>query len=510
MSPSDTQHDSDSAPQDGELANTRLGEFLLLRRLGAGGMAEVYLAEQTSLDRSVAVKVLRADAMSADNAVMLKRFEQEARAAAGLNHTNIVQVFTTGRYENVSYIVQEYVPGLNLSQWIRKHGCPDYVTGLRWMQQIAAALKVAAEAGVVHRDIKPENIMITRSGVAKVTDFGLAQLSQSSPKKMNLTQAGTTMGTPWYMSPEQIQGEKLDHRSDQYSFGITCFHMFTGRPPFPGKNAMVVAMQHLKEDPPPIARQRADLPAQLCETIHRMMARKAADRFASAAELEQVLLKLNHVPVNHRLEIQTGWKGRIRPWLPSPTALITSVIAAAAAGFVASGQMNQPVQINTATAAPAAQKLESAAHQFGYALLHPRSTGAWLAVINEFPKTPEAEIARIHLALTYLNGPLAEYEKTLQQFEELAADGMAPEKSHLQFLGLIGQAMTIHRLQPVNKEELQQNKDKAQRLLDQAENVFSGNDSEQKKQQAMEWAPRELREFYYRGNENGPGPGQGP
>jgi serine/threonine protein kinase len=139
-----------------------------------------------------------------------------------------VQIITTGREGNISYIVQEYVPGLNLSQWMKKHGYPDYGTGLKWMQQIASALRAASEAGIVHRDVKPENIMVTRSGVAKVTDFGLAQLNQPSSPRMNLTQVGTTMGTPWYMSPEQIQGEKLDYRSDQYSLGVTCYHMFAG------------------------------------------------------------------------------------------------------------------------------------------------------------------------------------------------------------------------------------------------------------------------------------------
>ena len=161
-----------------DLSNVRIGEFLLLRRLGSGGMADVYLAEQTSLHRNVAVKVLKNDALAGGTDVLLKRFEQEARAAGGLSHPNLVQIITTGREDNISYIVQEYVAGLNLSQWIKKHGTPDYGTGLKWMQQIAAALHAASEAGIVHRDVKPENVMVTRNGVAKVTDFGLAQLNQ--------------------------------------------------------------------------------------------------------------------------------------------------------------------------------------------------------------------------------------------------------------------------------------------------------------------------------------------
>jgi serine/threonine-protein kinase len=280
---------------DAEISNRSIGEFRLLRRLGSGGMADVYLAEQESLGRYVAVKILKAESLQSNGEVLLRRFDQEARAAGGLSHPNVVQVITTGRDGNLAWIVQEYVPGLNLSQWIRRHGPPDYATGLRWLQQIAAALKAAAEAGIVHRDVKPENILLTRNGIAKVTDFGLAQLNQPRQPRMNLTQAGTTMGTPWYMSPEQIEGRPLDHRSDQYSLGITAWHMFAGRPPFPGKNPMTVAVQHLKETPPPLHRFRADLPAALCKTIDRMLLKKPDDRYPDMPALEQALLDLNHV-----------------------------------------------------------------------------------------------------------------------------------------------------------------------------------------------------------------------
>ena len=167
----------DPVESSADLNNVRMGEFLLLRRLGSGGMADVYLAEQTSLHRNVAVKVLKNDAITGGTDVLLKRFEQEARAAGGLSHPNLVQIITTGRENDISYIVQEYVAGLNLSQWIKRHGTPDYGTGLKWMQQIAAALHAAWEAGIVHRDVKPENVMVTRNGVAQLTSFGLAQLN---------------------------------------------------------------------------------------------------------------------------------------------------------------------------------------------------------------------------------------------------------------------------------------------------------------------------------------------
>ena len=176
-----------------DFSDTTIGDFRLLRRLGAGGMAEVYLAEQVSLHRSVALKLLRHDVFDSQSETMIRRFEQEARAAGGLNDPNIVQVYMIGQEKNIHYIVQEYIQGQNVSQWVKRNGPPDFLTGLKWMQQVAAALTAAAAAGIVHRDIKPENIMLTREGDAKVTDFGLAQLSRQSGRKMNLTQAGTTM-----------------------------------------------------------------------------------------------------------------------------------------------------------------------------------------------------------------------------------------------------------------------------------------------------------------------------
>jgi serine/threonine-protein kinase len=172
------QEPENALPNSSDLSDLRIGEFLLLRRLGSGGMADVYLAEQTSLGRQVAVKVLKSNSLQTNGDVLLRRFEQEARAAGGLSHPNLVQIITTGREGTIAYIVQEYVPGMNLSQWIRRNGPPDYATGLKWLQQIAAALRTASESGIVHRDVKPENILLTRAGVAKVTDFGLAQLNQ--------------------------------------------------------------------------------------------------------------------------------------------------------------------------------------------------------------------------------------------------------------------------------------------------------------------------------------------
>ena len=427
-----------------DLSNVQIGEFLLLRRLGSGGMADVYLAEQTSLHRNVAVKVLKNDALAGGTDVLLKRFEQEARTAGGLSHPNLVQIITTGREDNISYIVQEYVAGLNLSQWIKKHGTPDYGTGLKWMQQIAAALHAASEAGIVHRDVKPENVMVTRNGVAKVTDFGLAQLNQPSSPKMNLTQIGTTLGTPWYMSPEQIQGEKLDHRSDQYSFGITCYHMFAGQPPFPGKNAVTVAVQHLKEEPIPLNTLRGDLPKELCAVIHRMMQKKPADRFQDQAELAAELNRLDTVPINTRLGAANSLFGQWYPWLPDARQFALGFVVVLVASFIASRRIERPVRIPDPPAALQIEKQSTALAQFAVAMLQPSRVSAWRAVMSYFPNSQEADLARLRLGVALMAGAVPDSKQSLEEFRKATDIGeLAPEKSHLKLLGLVGQLWVL-------------------------------------------------------------------
>ena len=256
----------------GDLSGRQIGGFHLLRRLGKGAMAEVYLAEQPQLKRWVAVKILKPEL--AGDATYVRRFEREALAAARLVHANIVQVHEVGHVDGLHYIVQEYVQGQNLRDWLARNGPPLLQPALSIMRQIAAALAKAAEQGVVHRDIKPENIMITAAGEVKVADFGLARvLNETNSAATALTQVGVTMGTPLYMSPEQVEGRTLDHRSDLYSFGVLCYHLLTGKPPFTGDTALAVAVQHVKTQPQPLELQRADLPPALCRVVHQMLAK---------------------------------------------------------------------------------------------------------------------------------------------------------------------------------------------------------------------------------------------
>ncbi|MFO0948527.1 MAG: protein kinase [Planctomycetota bacterium] len=279
---------SDSSTRD--LLGQRLGDFLIQRRLGSGGMGEVYLAEQVSLKRLVALKVLRADLMADEN--YCRRFEAEAMAVAPINHPNIVSVIAIGKESGLRWIALEYVPGMNLREYIARKGPADLAVALNVVRKIAAALDRASQEGIVHRDIKPDNVLLTKKGDVKVADFGLAR--QVTRDAVELTQSGMTMGTPLYMSPEQIEGKTVDIRSDIYSFGVTCYHMLTGQPPFRGETAMAVAIQHLKSTPDSLSEQRPDLPAGLNAIVEKMLAKEPADRYQTPKEILRDLAKVRN------------------------------------------------------------------------------------------------------------------------------------------------------------------------------------------------------------------------
>src|SRR5579864_4022948 len=241
-----------------DLSGRTLGDYHILRRLGHGGMGEVYLAEQLSLKRRVALKILRAD-LAADP-TYLQRFRAEAEAVAQATHANIVQVYAIGEADGLHFMALEYVEGRNLREYLEKKGPPQILLALSIMRQVASALQRASELGIIHRDIKPENILLTRKGEAKVADFGLSRVFSDDAQPLNLTQAGVSMGTPLYMSPEQVECKPLDHRTDIYSFGATCYHMLAGQPPFRGQSPFEVAIQHVQKEPVPLSEIRPDLP----------------------------------------------------------------------------------------------------------------------------------------------------------------------------------------------------------------------------------------------------------
>lgn len=286
-------------PEPGSLVGRQIGDFLLERLIGLGGMGEVYLAQQISLPRAVALKILRFE-LSRDEQY-LRRFRAEAKAIAPISHPHIVSVYSIGEQEGLHFIAFEYVRGINLRQYIDRHGPLEEETALRIGMRVASALQQASDAGIIHRDIKPENVLITRRGEVKVADFGLAR--QVGGEDVRLTQTGVTMGTPLYMSPEQIQGNELDSRSDLYSLGIMCYHMLAGEPPFRGETAMAVAIKHVHGEAEPLTEIRPDVRPEFLAIIARMMSKKPEDRYETAGNLLADLERL-----------QAGDLHLIKPW----------------------------------------------------------------------------------------------------------------------------------------------------------------------------------------------------
>ncbi len=261
--------------------------YKVIRQLGRGAMGTVYLAEQLSLGRKVALKVL--DSRYSRDTTYIERFEREARAAASLTHYNVVQVYAFGRDEkdDLYYIVNEYIDGGSVQEKIDADGSIAPDTAVDMILQAARGLEAADAQGLVHRDIKPENLMLTTSGAVKVADFGLAKISTDN--NSGVTQSGMIVGTPYYMSPEQAKGISLDIRSDIYSLGITFFHMITGQIPFDADSVIGVLLKQISaERPDPVSINPA-VPDEVGQMVIKMMARDPSNRPQTPAELVQAL-----------------------------------------------------------------------------------------------------------------------------------------------------------------------------------------------------------------------------
>lgn len=406
-------------------------------------MAEVYLAEQVSLRRQVAVKVLKREL--AGDETYVRRFHNEAMAAASLTHANIVQIHEVGERDGIHFIAQEYVPGRNLGELIKRNGPLDVKLAVLIMRQVAAALHRAAEQGIVHRDIKPENIMLAPSGEVKVADFGLARVQGNDG--VNLTQIGMTMGTPLYMSPEQIEGRPLDGRADLYSFGVTCYHMLTGQPPFAGDTPLAVAVQHLNAAPPRLEDRRADLPAGLTRIIHKLMAKKPAERYATARDLLHDLRSLHieglasdwadgmndwstpeiialadaRVEATLHLEALMKTSAMLTPQRRSKKPLVAGLLACLLAG-IGFSLLTRASGLLSGTAVSKVPQRESAWEQLYHAKMVDTEP-AWRSVWEYFPENAYAvNLARQGLVRHYL-WQTGQYEKSLPVLEELIALG---------------------------------------------------------------------------------------
>ena len=265
-------------------SGTRLGPYEVLSPLGAGGMGEVYRARDTRLDREVAIKVLPAELAS--DAERLKRFEKEARSASSLNHPNIVTIYDIGSDGGVSYIAMERVEGPTL-RTLLAGGAQPIKRLLQIAPQIADGLSRAHEAGIVHRDLKPENVMVTKDGLVKILDFGLAKLTSrtsgsdegSHLPTMTETTPGVVVGTVGYMSPEQASGLALDFRSDQFSLGSILYEMATGKRAFQKKTAIDTLAAILNEEPEPIASINPQVPAPLRWIVERCLDKEPEARY---------------------------------------------------------------------------------------------------------------------------------------------------------------------------------------------------------------------------------------
>ncbi|WP_313429733.1 Stk1 family PASTA domain-containing Ser/Thr kinase, partial [Siminovitchia terrae] len=230
------------------------GRYNIIKMVGGGGMANVYLARDMILDRDVAVKILRLD--FADEEEFIRRFQREAQSATSLNHPNIVNVFDVGEEDNIYYIVMEYVDGMTLKQYIQNYYPISVEKVIDIVKQLTSALEHAHYNHIIHRDIKPQNILIDHDGNVKITDFGIAMALSAT----SITHTNAVLGSVHYLSPEQARGGMATKKSDIYSLGIVMFELLTGRLPFSGESAVSIALKHLQSETPPPTRWNPDIP----------------------------------------------------------------------------------------------------------------------------------------------------------------------------------------------------------------------------------------------------------
>jgi eukaryotic-like serine/threonine-protein kinase len=334
--PSPTTPDPTSRILEGRvMPGDRIGHFDLVEYIGGGGMGRVYCAIDTKLGRTVALKVLPPEQAVGD---ALQRFQNEAQSAARLDHENIARVYFVGEDRGLSYIVFEFVDGLNVRLLVEQKGPLPLAEALSYTIQMAEALAHADARGVVHRDIKPSNVLITPEGRVKLIDMGLARLRCGDPATADLTQSGVTLGTFDYISPEQARDPRsADIRSDIYSLGCTMFFTLAGHPPFPEGTVLQKLLQHQGDQPPDIRQFRPDLPEEVSRVLRKMMAKEPRHRHGSCEELATDLLALAaHIGLQPVIPTSKVWLAppgpsvslfqRHLPWMAPVAALVCVVL----------------------------------------------------------------------------------------------------------------------------------------------------------------------------------------
>src|SRR5215212_1924988 len=261
------------------------GRYRIVRKLGTGGMANVYLAEDQELGRRVAIKIL--DERHASDEQFVERFRREAKNAAALSHPNIVSIYDRGEAEGTYYIAMEYLDGRTLKELLVRFGPPPIRIAVGYTRQILSGLAFAHRFGLVHRDIKPHNVLVDSAGHVKVTDFGIARSGSSQ-----MTEAGSIIGTAQYLSPEQARGAPVDQRSDIYSVGVLLYELLTGSVPFTGDTPVEIAMKHLSEVPQQPSKRRPNVPRGLDLAVVRALAKDPDDRYQTAEEMDADLARI--------------------------------------------------------------------------------------------------------------------------------------------------------------------------------------------------------------------------
>ncbi len=298
---------------DGTLLNNR---YRLVELIGSGGMAVVYKGVDMLLHRPVAIKILR-EAYASDPAFMA-RFQQEARAAAQLDHPNVVTVYDVGQDGPWHYIVMEYVAGEDLKSLIRREGVFSVERAVDIALQIAAGVGHAHKSGIIHCDIKPQNVLVTADGVVKVTDFGIARALSAS----GLTDSQVVWGSPLYFAPEQAAGERPTPASDVYSIGVVLYEMLAGAPPFQAEKATALALMHMREEPPPLSARNPRVPPQLEWLVRKLLAKEPAARYRTAEQVAIVLQQYRAQGAQatgiYPLPAGAGWLASPAPTRPQP------------------------------------------------------------------------------------------------------------------------------------------------------------------------------------------------